>query len=134
MMLALLVSTTILVTDPALATQPEIPAKEWAATPEVGRLMWVRGFIEGYDWKWLGLSDSCKKSSDKKDDFRGRAIGVTIGQLSEVMDDLYKDPANANISWEALCSAASHKIVGHDIEPLLQLLRAARHQATQRKN
>ena len=45
--------------------------------------------------------------------------------IINVMDDLYKDPANVYIHWPSMCRVACQKLKGEDIEQLLREVRKA---------
>lgn len=43
--------------------------------------------------------------------------------ILNIMDDLYKDPANTYIDWVRICLISCHKLKGEDIEPELKWYR-----------
>ena len=51
-------------------------------------------------------------------------IVENLDEIIEIMDDLYKDPANINITLGWMCIIACDKLKGEDIETLLQEARS----------
>jgi len=56
--------------------------------------------------------------------FNYNFINSHIIEISKVMDDLYKDPANTLIKLDWMCRIAYSKLRGEDVESLIRVGRA----------
>lgn len=112
-----------------LSKEPSSFRETWNTFSFRDKLVYITGFSEGitlsmtklvpvtarYSDGGKGFSEICDLSNFLK--------GNHLVAIIEVIDDLYKDPANTYIPAGYIIEIACQKLKGEDIEPLLQEVR-----------
>lgn len=98
--------------------------QEWRLWTDVRRLAYLQGFMEGQSDTYLAAFDDLP--IQRRDSLRLQTfLFHDIGAISDVMTDLYRDPANVFIRYGAMVYLARDKLSGMEIEPALRRARQA---------
>jgi hypothetical protein len=117
-----------------LVEEPMSPGEIWNVLTGMEKTSYQRGFRDGIV---ECLNKLVPLIRDKDIGLHSIRLDITISELYDlydfiwehgeaienVMDDLYKDPANTYIQWPSMCEIAYQKLKGEDVEQLLKKAR-----------
>ncbi len=109
-------------------TGPLNHAKYWQGLSTTARQSYAEGIVDGVNRVWDALLQQNWEfvSGEKGEALRKKVFPMLAPEpITEVMTDLYKDPANQFVQPAAMFYAARDKLLGIDITVALREARAA---------
>jgi hypothetical protein len=96
--------------------------KQWKSWPEISRLTYLMGFVNGQDSAYWALRGDVPP--ERREPLRLKTYTFYDDDaLRDVMTNLYAEPANTYIRYSSMVYIARDKLAGNDIEPVLRRAR-----------
>jgi hypothetical protein len=111
----------------ARAAEPASAAQEWNGLSVEAQFFYLRGFRDGLVQGWVFSSKKLKAGDHAPTAIR-EFLEFDEAAIGPVMDDLYRDPSNAYLSFSSVALIARAKLAGENVDERLRLARKATHQ------
>ncbi|HWP36684.1 MAG TPA: hypothetical protein VNL18_03930 [Gemmatimonadales bacterium] len=96
--------------------------RQWNGWSSSFRSIYLDGFIDGQSSTYFALEGDLP--SERREALRQKTFTFYgVDAIRDVMTDLYADPANAFIRYDAMVYIARAKLDGKDVEPMLRYSR-----------
>jgi len=106
----------LLLPTPSFADDPPNRGQLWKDMKWEGQIMYVQGYEDGGFRALLAVRDHDRwpvtNNKWAPDWIQHVFLKAPAAQISDVMTDLYKDPANAYIQWDEMLLIAREKLEG----------------------